>query len=161
MLCSMYYYATRRYSDILKSKRNLGWRTCLIIPELDDELHVRKEHRDLAKQLLRRRQLQYDLDEYMDLLRQRERMGTEVSLLLVCMCILGLLLAFILAYMFLCSTDSYESYASYTIHHKHTHIHVQVKAQLQEAEKKAVELKEDIRVLSSEYDAKFNKMWYV
>lgn len=28
------------FSDILRSKRTLGWRTCLIIPELEHELAV-------------------------------------------------------------------------------------------------------------------------
>ena len=28
------------HSDILRSKRTLGWRTCLVIPELERELNA-------------------------------------------------------------------------------------------------------------------------
>lgn len=34
------YVGDHMYSDILRSKRTLGWRTCLIIPELNDEMAV-------------------------------------------------------------------------------------------------------------------------
>ncbi len=36
------YVGDHMYADILRSKRTLGWRTCLIIPELDHELTVAK-----------------------------------------------------------------------------------------------------------------------
>ena len=34
----MLYVGDHIFSDILRSKRSLGWRTCLIIPELEPEL---------------------------------------------------------------------------------------------------------------------------
>ena len=34
------------YSDVLLSKRTLGWRTALIVPELEDEMIVFHETRD-------------------------------------------------------------------------------------------------------------------
>jgi hypothetical protein len=105
------YVGDHMYSDILKSKRKLGWRTCLIIPELEDELKIGLANLDLAKTIFRRRQLQYDLDEYMDVLRQKQRLSVDVT------------------------------------------------TQLQEASDKSVELKEDLRRLSNEYNAKFNLMW--
>jgi len=37
------YVGDHMYSDILRSKRSLGWRTCLIIPELDHEAAVAKQ----------------------------------------------------------------------------------------------------------------------
>jgi len=41
------YVGDHMYSDVLKSKRDLGWRTCLIVPEVAEELamleQVRKE----------------------------------------------------------------------------------------------------------------------
>ncbi len=69
------YVGDHMYSDILRSKRTLGWRTCLIIPELEHELTVSEQETDLIKELRDLRQLQYDLDEFLDLLRQRMRMG--------------------------------------------------------------------------------------
>jgi len=35
---ALLYVGDHMYSDILRSKRTLGWRTLLIVPELDDEL---------------------------------------------------------------------------------------------------------------------------
>lgn len=65
------YVGDHMYSDILRSKRTLGWRTCLIIPELEDELAVAQRESPINNELLQLRQLQYDLDEYVDLLRLR------------------------------------------------------------------------------------------
>jgi len=71
------YVGDHMYSDILRSKRSLGWRTCLVIPELEHELAVASEHYDQSKIIREFRQLQYDLDEYIEILRQRERMGVK------------------------------------------------------------------------------------
>merc|ERR1719181_2460028 len=35
---SLLYVGDHMYSDILRSKRTLGWRTVLIVPELDNEV---------------------------------------------------------------------------------------------------------------------------
>ena len=72
------YVGDHMYSDILRSKRSLGWRTCLIIPELEHELQVAQDHLDLAAEVMNMRTLQYDLDEYLDLLRLRAVMGVDV-----------------------------------------------------------------------------------
>ena len=71
------YVGDHMYSDILRSKRTLGWRTCLIIPELEGEIHTSRLQADKFEEILRTRRLQYDLDEYMDLLRQRIGMGVD------------------------------------------------------------------------------------
>ena len=63
------YIGDHMYADILRSKRTLGWRTCLIIPELDHELAVAKREEERFREVLKLRQLQYDLDEYIDTLR--------------------------------------------------------------------------------------------
>ena len=73
------YVGDHMYSDILRSKRSLGWRTCLIIPELEHELRMAEEHADLAAAVMNMRTLQYDLDEYLDLLRLRWSMGVDVA----------------------------------------------------------------------------------
>jgi 5'-nucleotidase len=75
------YVGDHMYSDILRSKRSLGWRTCLIIPELDRELQVYKKELQLGAEVLNMRRLQDDLDEYLDLLHKRIAMGDEVLFL--------------------------------------------------------------------------------
>ena len=35
------------FADILRSKRTLGWRTCLIVPELAGEMAVHRENGEL------------------------------------------------------------------------------------------------------------------
>lgn len=63
------YVGDHMYADILRSKRTLGWRTCLIIPELEHELQIAQRETELAKQIYRMRKLQFDLDEFVDELR--------------------------------------------------------------------------------------------
>jgi 5'-nucleotidase len=41
------YVGDHMYSDILKSKRTLGWRTCLVIPELADEIAALQTNKQL------------------------------------------------------------------------------------------------------------------
>jgi HAD superfamily 5'-nucleotidase-like hydrolase len=73
------YVGDHMYADILRSKRTLGWRTCLVIPELENEIIVAQAETILANEILKLRQLQYDLDEYIDLLRLRLRMGVNTA----------------------------------------------------------------------------------
>ncbi len=72
------YVGDHMYADILRSKRTLGWRTCLIIPELERELAVAKQEQLLAHEMLRLRQLQYDLDDYIDILRLQLKLDPSV-----------------------------------------------------------------------------------
>jgi 5'-nucleotidase len=41
------YVGDHMYSDILRSKRSLGWRTCLVIPELKEEVDNLQRHKEL------------------------------------------------------------------------------------------------------------------
>ncbi|CAM9124494.1 unnamed protein product [Chrysoparadoxa australica] len=63
------YVGDHMYSDILRSKRALGWRTCLIVPELDHELETGWKHAGQGQLIDELRQLQYQLDECADELR--------------------------------------------------------------------------------------------
>ncbi len=38
------YFGDHTYGDILQSKRSLGWRTAMLVPELDREIQVTQEH---------------------------------------------------------------------------------------------------------------------
>ncbi len=52
----------------------------MIIPELEHELAVARKESDAAKDILKLRKLQYDLDEYIDFLRVKTRLGIDVEL---------------------------------------------------------------------------------
>lgn len=39
------YVGDHIYGDILRSKKTLGWRTMLVVPELDTELDILKSHK--------------------------------------------------------------------------------------------------------------------
>lgn len=109
------YVGDHMYADVVRSKRTLGWRTCLIIPELEHELITTKrpDVKELAESVMKLRQLQYDLDEYIDILRQQLRMNVPG---------VGIM-------------------------------------NLLEAEAKADELKNSLRIKTEEHNRKFNPFW--
>ena len=41
------YVGDHMFADILRSKRTLGWRTCLIVPELEGEMNAHRENKEL------------------------------------------------------------------------------------------------------------------
>jgi hypothetical protein len=45
------YWGDHTYGDILRSKKSVGWRTAMIIPELEHELSVAEDNRDLELEL--------------------------------------------------------------------------------------------------------------
>lgn len=62
------YVGDHIYSDILRSKRNLGWRTCLIVPELSNEIVIHRELREQRRDLMTIRRQQYVLENSLDTL---------------------------------------------------------------------------------------------
>lgn len=66
---SILYVGDHMYADILRSKKSVGWRTCLIIPELEHELTVATKETKLKRQMLESQRLQWELDEFIDLLK--------------------------------------------------------------------------------------------
>ncbi|CAB1112351.1 unnamed protein product [Ectocarpus sp. CCAP 1310/34] len=60
------YVGDHMFADILRSKRTLGWRTCLIVPELESEMNANRENRDLRVEVNMLRTLQYHLDTRLD-----------------------------------------------------------------------------------------------
>lgn len=60
------YVGDHMFSDIVRSKRTLGWRTCLIVPELEHEIRVHNENGERRAVINEMRTLQYDLDELAD-----------------------------------------------------------------------------------------------
>lgn len=60
------YVGDHIFADILRSKRSLGWRTCLIIPELTDEIISHKKSRMKRGELFKLRRQQFDLVNELD-----------------------------------------------------------------------------------------------
>lgn len=63
---SVLYVGDHIYSDVVRSKRKLGWRTCLIVPELKEELRTYQQYRHLQEEIVSMRELQYDLENSLD-----------------------------------------------------------------------------------------------
>lgn len=62
------YVGDHMFSDILRSKRTLGWRTMLIVPELEHEINVQR-HPDTLANLKRTKHLELErdaLDDHID-----------------------------------------------------------------------------------------------
>ena len=64
------YVGDHLYSDVLRSKRTLGWRTALIVPELTNEMVAFRENRELHHQLIQLRKLRDDMNSYADELKR-------------------------------------------------------------------------------------------
>lgn len=78
------YVGDHVYADIVRSKRTLGWRTCLIVPELTRELKIHKQQRHQRLQLLAVRKRQYLLERDLDaLFTARQRAALNKGLLLM------------------------------------------------------------------------------
>ncbi|KAA8492386.1 Cytosolic purine 5'-nucleotidase [Porphyridium purpureum] len=60
------YVGDHMYSDILRSKRELGWRTILVIPELEHEIDVMVRERARQTMISRLTRLRDDLDGWVD-----------------------------------------------------------------------------------------------
>lgn len=56
------YVGDHVYADILRSKRSLGWRTCLIIPELVEELVAHRKANGILSDLMQLRKDQFLLE---------------------------------------------------------------------------------------------------
>ena len=50
------YVGDHIYGDILRSKKTLGWRTMLVVPELETELEVQAAHAGVMRELKALRQ---------------------------------------------------------------------------------------------------------
>lgn len=47
LVFQLLYVGDHMFADILRSKRTLGWRTCLIVPELEGEMLAHRQNKDL------------------------------------------------------------------------------------------------------------------
>jgi HAD superfamily 5'-nucleotidase-like hydrolase len=73
------YVGDHIYADVLRTKRTLMWRTCLIVPELQEEMRTDRRVRLQKAQLESRRGEQAELEEDLDVLQQRHWELTEIE----------------------------------------------------------------------------------
>ena len=73
------YVGDHLYSDVLRSKRTLGWRTAMIVPELEHEMKVFRQQVPLEKQVAELRSLRDELSSYGDNLRSELNLATDES----------------------------------------------------------------------------------
>jgi 5'-nucleotidase len=71
------YVGDHMYDDILRTRRSLGWRTCLIIPELEKELTIAKRETPLRERIAVLMEKQLEQDEKIDALRSEGKIGKE------------------------------------------------------------------------------------
>jgi len=69
------YVGDHLYSDVLRSKRTLGWRSAFVMPELEEEMRVFSENSYLVDQISALRQLREELSAYGDDIRNQQRNG--------------------------------------------------------------------------------------
>jgi 5'-nucleotidase len=60
------YVGDHLYSDVLRSKRTLGWRSAFIMPELEDEMRVFHANKHILKQIVQLRKLRDELSSFHD-----------------------------------------------------------------------------------------------
>jgi 5'-nucleotidase len=66
------YVGDHLYSDVLRSKRTLGWRSAFVMPELEEEMKVFTENAPLATQITTIRQLREELGLLVEDIRRHE-----------------------------------------------------------------------------------------
>ena len=60
------YVGDHVYADVLRSKRTLGWRTVLVVPELTNEIISHKKCKRIREEILKLRKQQFSLQNAID-----------------------------------------------------------------------------------------------
>jgi HAD superfamily 5'-nucleotidase-like hydrolase len=60
------YVGDHMFSDVIRGKRSLGWRTVLVVPELEQEVDVELREAVLRRRVMDVRELRDELDEWVD-----------------------------------------------------------------------------------------------
>jgi 5'-nucleotidase len=71
------YVGDHLYSDVLRSKRTLGWRSAFIMPELEEEMRVFAGTIPLSRQIAQLRQLREELGIFADSLRDSKDLSPD------------------------------------------------------------------------------------
>ena len=78
-LAQVLYVGDHVFSDILKSKRVIGWRTLLVVPELETELALAQRHAGLHRELRDLRNQRDALEDQLQRLRSLTHGGAPCS----------------------------------------------------------------------------------
>jgi 5'-nucleotidase len=73
------YVGDHLYSDVLRSKRTLGWRSLFIMPELEDEIRVFAEFQPLRQRIVDLRRLRDELSKKAEGIRRSEGMDDATT----------------------------------------------------------------------------------
>jgi 5'-nucleotidase len=71
------YVGDHLYSDVLRSKRTLGWRSAFIMPELEEEMKVFSENEGISKQITGLRRLRDEIGILADDIRRRNEESSD------------------------------------------------------------------------------------
>ena len=66
------YVGDHLYSDVLRSKRTLGWRSAFIMPELEEEMNVFQENLPLLQEITELRKLRDELSGLADSVQRQD-----------------------------------------------------------------------------------------
>lgn len=69
------YVGDHLYSDVLRSKRTLGWRSAFVMPELPEEMSIFHSNRRVNQQISDLRQLRDEIGYHLDVLRLEDPEG--------------------------------------------------------------------------------------
>jgi hypothetical protein len=73
------YVGDHLYSDVLRSKRTLGWRSVFIMPELEEEIRVFAESLPLRRKISSLRKLRDELDLKAEKIRRTENSDDPIT----------------------------------------------------------------------------------
>jgi hypothetical protein len=79
---NLLYVGDHIFADVLRSKRSLGWRTCLIVPELEKEVQVYHALSAQREELSALKRKQFELETTIDALYVQQQLlleGTEIA----------------------------------------------------------------------------------
>ena len=73
------YIGDHLYSDVLRSKRTLGWRSAFVVPELVEEMRVFNDNIPMFQKIMDLRRMRNELDVFGDKLRSRVDTGISAE----------------------------------------------------------------------------------
>jgi hypothetical protein len=71
------YVGDHLYSDVLRSKRTLGWRSAFVVPELEEEMRVFNQNVELTDKISALRELREELSHYGDEILDNSSLSME------------------------------------------------------------------------------------
>ena len=73
------YVGDHLYSDVLRSKRTLGWRSAFIMPELEEEMRVFNDNLPMLKTISRLRELRSEIGAFAEIIRHNDNDNDDAA----------------------------------------------------------------------------------